>query len=390
MEEQYREILRRFERDYLILTQSGESEISRRLESLVHRMAETIGEVKPEIQEIPNPEARTALLCSKIDNPGLRQRFADALNCLKSGSKETQLEIVSSLLYYFDEEEINPTLIKDANTPLKLYYTKIDSEEGICFIDAENYDIITVMESPLLSPELFKSGDYLEISGWTEVSTGVYRIQREGRVILEPDFLVDVTQIATSIDRSRAFAPLFILNTLKPFHPNENIFKGSMINTMLDKLMLRPELSFNELYQQIEDEFPLEIELFKAHIPAITTELEKLHYPTLNNIAKRLESFDVLIEPNFISPKYGLKGRFDLLIIDEKLQQKHLIELKGGKAPDFGSWAGHRMQTTCYDLMLKETSGGERKGKSYILYSKVQGTDSLRKNEATLDHEQEV
>ncbi|MDP8231541.1 MAG: AAA domain-containing protein, partial [Candidatus Zophobacter franzmannii] len=249
---------------------------------------------------------------------------------------------------------------------------------------------VEAQQSFELQSELLKPGDYLEITGYEQIGALTYGVIERSKVVLEPDFLVDVTQIATAIDRKTPFPPIFILNTLKQFLPNENIFRGSLANAMLDKLIAEPDLGFDELFNQVVEIYPLEVELFHKHISSLKTELEKSHFPTLKNIANRLAKFEVLTEPSYISPKNGLKGRFDLLINDDKLKQQHLLELKGGNAPNYGSWAGHRVQTTCYDMMLKDMSGGERKGKSYILYSKTDPANSLRENRPIQSQEHEV
>jgi hypothetical protein len=388
MDEQNRELLRQFEQDYLRLMQTGENGCNHKSESLFHQILEAITEESLDLTSIPNPEARAALVGSQIKNQKLRRRFAAVGNCLKTGNRVKLLELLGSLIYFYDEEEcIQDSSFKRVDGLLRLYFINNIPSDGYEFVEADTYDIVKVGESRFIAPELLKTGDYLEIRDY-DIENDTYRISAKSRIVLEPDFLIDVTNISESFNSKTANPYLFLLNLLKPFTTNENIFRGLLINNMLDKLMVNPDMGFDSLFGEMEKEYPLETVLYLAHMNSFREELRKNHFPALANIAGRLKRFTTLTEPSYLSPENGLKGRFDLLVLDGERQ--HLLELKGGKAPDFGCWYPHRVQTGCYDLMLKEAGDGLRKGDSFILYSKAGVNDYLRKNPSSAETEIQI
>jgi DNA replication ATP-dependent helicase Dna2 len=103
----------------------------------------------------------------------------------------------------------------------------------------------------------------------------------------------------------------------------------------------------------------------------------------LKGLLPDLKADYYIVEPSFLSPKYGLQGRLDLLMeYKEDENRKDIVELKSGSSPSHtyaltlpdgntyqsGIWGNHLAQTTCYNLLLDSAFAG-RTGSSQVLYS---------------------
>ena len=77
-------------------------------------------------------------------------------------------------------------------------------------------------------------------------------------------------------------------------------------------------------------------------------------------------------EPLFISSKYGLIGRFDMLYLNKEKKEASIYELKSGKAPKEGysAWENHRYQLECYSYLLSENKNIDSVEK-YLVYSQA-------------------
>ncbi len=315
---------------------------------------------------VPNATSRICLILNDLDNPVLSISYRRVL----SNPNIENLRRFADL--GFDKDDFVYDINKDK---LEVIVKETDSKLSLIEL---NYAVLIESDVTFkLNHDILKEGDYLVIH------KPVFRndiLVDLSYYVLEPDFLIDVTQLATSVNKNKGMTNLFVFNMLNPFTPNENIYKGSLINSVLDILVTNKQRDFEAIFKKAGSGYEIEEELFKSHVTKMETEIKEIHYPKLVNIADRICKFNVLIEPTYISTDFGLKGRFDLLIDDDYNKSKHLIELKSGKPPDFGSWYAHRVQTTCYDLMLTQSIEEERTGKSYILYSKANINSILREN----------
>ncbi|MBC7196350.1 MAG: AAA family ATPase, partial [Deferribacterales bacterium] len=92
----------------------------------------------------------------------------------------------------------------------------------------------------------------------------------------------------------------------------------------------------------------------------------------LKHIIKNYKGKEIILEPTFISNKYGLQGRLDMLIdYGRESHQKDIIELKSTKnypGINIGLYPNHEAQTLCYDLLVSSTYP-DRIGYNSILYS---------------------
>jgi DNA replication ATP-dependent helicase Dna2 len=193
--------------------------------------------------------------------------------------------------------------------------------------------------------------------------------------VMQPDYLLDVTKIALAgRDGMPVFPYFYLIDKLTSFLGNEHTFKGSLINEILDKYLVdidNPkdyEVYFEEALKEKYPEAlssnisPLQIETMKSTL--------SLHFNNLKNAMQSYQKdFQLLTEPTFVSPQFGLQGRLDILLIHtQNNQRKDIIELKSGKAKQFPASYDYLLQVAGYNLLLA-TTFQNRSGVSAILYS---------------------
>jgi DNA replication ATP-dependent helicase Dna2 len=237
-------------------------------------------------------------------------------------------------------------------------------------------------------------------------------------VVLEPDYLVDVTDIAecfhdlqprtADADSEAGFNPmLYLLRKFFRAEAKESLVFGSIVNSCFDALIADGnadfELSFAEaLLHKLTALLPL-----LAEHEHVIDNLKSRAEPQFYVMQAALEKLGVIrrasapaqagaperhnpemmfthnpdvepsAEPSFLSPEMGLQGRLDLMIeyTDDK-RRKSVVELKSSKPPEASSrlaWSNNAAQVACYNLLLDATFGNhgeQRSGDSMILYSR--------------------
>lgn len=200
----------------------------------------------------------------------------------------------------------------------------------------------------------------------------LYTSVNSTQIIIEPDFLIEASEIAECFSSYKYNANIFFLRKLIPSIIGEGAFKGTLVNGLMDKLILNPEINPARAMLELIQESPLKAcAIGSEGINKIINEILTIHYPNLINIFKERKHNQIKIEPSFLSPIYGISGRLDALIIPEKnAEHKNVFELKSGKPPDGNNiWPNNKMQLVCYNLLMKSTFGEDRKGTTAILYS---------------------
>lgn len=214
---------------------------------------------------------------------------------------------------------------------------------------------------------------------------GYFRTARETIIVLEPDILFDVTDIAECFQNRGYNYYFYFLKKYSSGSITANMMKGNFINYCFDMLLKDDEVDFDKAYNKAIAIKPLALfylyDTDPKGLKAIKDEV-KIHFDRLKMLVREI-SGKRAIEPSFISPDYGLQGRLDLLLEDsEQPLVKNVIELKSGKAPSvnlniqtingdnirIGLWHNNLAQTSCYNLLLDSCYKG-RLGNSQILYS---------------------
>lgn len=200
------------------------------------------------------------------------------------------------------------------------------------------------------------------------------------QVVVEPDYLVDVTAVAESFSGTHSFQPwTSVSKKLVPFVPTLPLVRGNLVNYFLDRLVENPKVSFLELLGSIFQQQPLSLSLFEDKKVKEMIESLKHHFLSLQKfINQELEGIDIdreriLLEPSFLSPTYGVQGRLDLLqTAATRNASTTIVELKTSKywnQNKHGINQTNYIQTLLYGLMINQALGEGANVRSYILYS---------------------
>lgn len=202
-------------------------------------------------------------------------------------------------------------------------------------------------------------------------------------ITLDPDFLLDVTDISQTCLKKGAH---YAMNLFKMFFndfSNYYLLRGNIVNAYLDANLRDEPASSLELFKQYIINNPTHALSFDNNdFAKLKDELIK-HFATINSsIVQQFKQYNLSIEPTFLSEIFGLRGRLDVLVnYENDLNRQDVIELKTSKDPM--PWrnvnVNDAMQAVSYQLLL-ESKNPEHSGSSAILYSAVAPENSPLRN----------
>lgn len=228
-----------------------------------------------------------------------------------------------------------------------------------------------------------KALDYL----WENAKIDLYYIKQdnnnfyldiEGYLILEPNILISPTDIGNVDNCIRKH---YLNRRIGKTSPNYEMLRGTLVNNAFDLLIEGKIKDTNQIIDKVLEEKIIDI--------ASLNEDQNKNFLTLKN--ELLSNFNALkvwathdkfksaieknTEPSFISNKYGLSGRIDLLVDTGKDYVTY--ELKTTKAPDNYPWQSHRQQVASYQLLL-ESALSCTNPDSYLIYSRGKANQLLK------------
>ncbi|QUO48687.1 MULTISPECIES: AAA domain-containing protein [Halorubrum] len=171
-----------------------------------------------------------------------------------------------------------------------------------------------------------------------------YATTDESWVVLQPDFLVDVTGIRSWVQCPR----MYYLNKLSGVPLNYPVVKGTIVHEVFGDLLRGVELE-----ESIEDrvaEAGLELGLLGYETEEVEDEVRRNAAAVEGWLAQGTLSDEDTWRSEFtlISPTFGLKGRADAL------RRGTPVELKTGKNTKREPRFHDKVQAACYALMLDE------------------------------------
>jgi DNA replication ATP-dependent helicase Dna2 len=223
-------------------------------------------------------------------------------------------------------------------------------------------------------------------------------------VILEPDYLIDVKELSECRQHNRQVFGryidnplLYLLSRFSKYQFNDKLVVGNIVGRMLDDMVTQQSFDYKSSFEVVmrENSFGMlcianvngkyDREMInKVYIQAGE------HEKQLRHVLSNYQNKQIILEPTFISNKYGLQGRLDILIdYGENNNRKDIIELKSSTNypdPSFGVYMNHEAQTICYDLLLSSTYP-DRVGYNAILYSKAPIQEKPLRNVSIDDRE---
>ena len=207
-------------------------------------------------------------------------------------------------------------------------------------------------------------------------------LDKKGFLVLEPDILISPSQIRSAEKCIRGY---YINRRLSSKSRSYPLLKGSLVNNAFDVLIDDKEKkkSDREIVETVLNEKLIDLSLC-PDIPdsnAVRNDLSN-HLRNLKvwkTHQKFAESKDISTESAFISRKYGLTGRTDILV--DPGENSVTYELKTSKAPNSSSpWSQDIYQVASYQLIL-ESALDCKNSECYVIYSGANGNDLLKKSD---------
>ncbi|MDY0151889.1 MAG: AAA domain-containing protein [Candidatus Cloacimonas sp.] len=349
--------------------------------------------LSPELQTQSN---QLRLLCNKIAHEEVTE--------LAPGTIDTAIMVVSSLIQLFCPDSTHPNLVEYlAHANAKPFIPANDSNKQsfLCVVNSwqvmstgqgeKGIEIEAIREdgktcSILLRDDLHAQGSdgrqysklgnslwkyaSLHCHGLSEVAgkENFFQSTPQSIIVLEPDFLIDASALAECFSSSSGNPEFFILNRL--FHDaySEAMLQGSVVNNVFDELVLSPNQDYLDMFKSSLAALPIAmVSLGKEAAFRIYERVRDEHLAQLKEHISRLGNAEILLEPSYICPEYGLQGRLDLLARTDA--RYSIVELKSGKAHPYDVWLGHQMQVIAYNMIIRSAYGARRISNASILYS---------------------
>lgn len=205
-------------------------------------------------------------------------------------------------------------------------------------------------------------------------------------IIFEPDYLIDVSAIASCFESYGTSPYTFLLNKLRPAPRSAAILLGNLASQFLDEAV-HHRLSTDGYADSLRTFFKGNALSVLEAVPAADFHQEALRQrkhiaqaveSDLPDAVKSYAADDIVLEPSFFSEMLGIQGRIDMLQLDHSL----VVEQKSGK----GDWPQidaetprpqqkHYVQMLLYMAVLRynfktQYDRNQRKLYAFLLYSK--------------------
>lgn len=207
-------------------------------------------------------------------------------------------------------------------------------------------------------------------------------------IIFEPDYLVDISSIATCFENYATSSVVYLLNKIKATTPTEHTVLGNLAGLLLDEEINHPELSYNE--NAIEFYRKNALNLIATDFPdnfhqKAKQQKQNIHNAIYNILPATVEKYNiqnVMTEPTFFSEMLGMQGRMDFLQLDNHV----IIEQKSGRCgfpqsnPDTPVVnIKHYVQILLYMALLRynyreQYEKNNRQLHAFLLYSKYKNS----------------
>ena len=158
-----------------------------------------------------------------------------------------------------------------------------------------------------------------------------------GLVVVEPDFLLDISSVSSCFDAQYGHHPLlYTIKRLTPYANTQAMLLGNFAGAALDDIINEPTFKFSDTLNQSFREQSLKFctcedlnaDTFIADSKKQADNIGKaVEWLFSDTQAGGYERHKALLEPSFVCERLGLQGRVDLMTSDMRL----LVEQKSGK-----------------------------------------------------------
>lgn len=207
-----------------------------------------------------------------------------------------------------------------------------------------------------------------------ELKDGIYYPEL---IILEPDYLIDITAIANCFETYGTSHLSYLIQKIKPMPNSSAILLGNLAGQLLDEACYQQEEEIP--YTQSIQSFFKRNSLNLATCPDMSPEFHQKAQEQKLNIRRMIQVLDqevkhfsngsLLVEPSFFCEMLGIQGRMDLLQTD----MRFLLEQKSGNRAfnSLNHQEKHYVQVLLYQAILHYSFGIKNKDiTSILLYSK--------------------
>lgn len=193
--------------------------------------------------------------------------------------------------------------------------------------------------------------------------------------ILEPDYLFDVTAISNCFELNESNALRYVIKKFIPYNTSIPLIIGDIANYFLDELISDSSQSFEGLFPKIFKKKPLNFAgISDEDLSGIIKTSKHIFINLVKTIKEDFPKQQIIptycyVEPSFISEKFGIQGRLDLLY--EGSNKTVIIELKSGKTfqtNQYGINIPHFFQFLLYNLLI-QSKVNKRKVEGFVLYA---------------------
>ena len=205
-------------------------------------------------------------------------------------------------------------------------------------------------------------------------------------IVLEPDYLVDISSLAECYKEYGHHPANYLLNRLSPSQNSSAMLLGNIANLFLDEWIYAVETpDYQKCMQKAFRRYALELvacdelndpaksKAFFQQCEQQFLNMKQIVEHTFQAEGYKLQKNDAVLEPSFICEALGVQGRLDYMQRD----MSSFIEMKSGKAEEFKSRGhlllkeNHQVQMQLYQAVLEYSMGKDhRHTKAYLLYSR--------------------
>ena len=211
------------------------------------------------------------------------------------------------------------------DTTIQVAVTNQDSSEELLLVDYMNTP--DYIDFSYLRPML-REGMQLNLLDCTVTRKKV--VPR--LIVVEPDYLIDISTIANCFETYGHHPLLFTVNRLTPRLSNKHIVLGNFAGSALDDIINHPaEYDIKETFRSNFKEKALDYATCPDFDAASFKQDAERQVENIKGIVDEIfQTFDrekAILEPSFVCERLGIQGRVDLMTTDLKL----LVEQKSGK-----------------------------------------------------------
>lgn len=208
-------------------------------------------------------------------------------------------------------------------------------------------------------------------------------------IILEPDYLLDISSLAECMKDYGKHPLNFVQSKFEAIKNTSPILLGNAANSFLDEFVNEQPHSpvdyataMKKVFKSAPFEFSTCSDLSTKEKEIEFFQSTKIQFQNIKNVVnnvfpqKKIDRENALLEPNFICEYLGVQGRLDFLQLQSKEGKKFVIELKSGKAPFPEAnteliGLNHKSQAFIYQIIIQKILGVQfRDLNTFILYSK--------------------